>query len=115
VILTYVEYPLTRRIEILRAFQKVIWIQNDLFARHYAVRSTEIAGLNKIRAQHNLSSRDDVDALTGSDLLPTSTVSSSFSGGSQSSNSFEFPKEKQHKKHGLGIGAGVGWLRFRAL
>ncbi|RXW18759.1 hypothetical protein EST38_g7094 [Candolleomyces aberdarensis] len=36
VILSYTEYPLSRRIEIMQAFQKVIWIQNDLFSRHYA-------------------------------------------------------------------------------
>ncbi|KAJ2926965.1 hypothetical protein H1R20_g10132, partial [Candolleomyces eurysporus] len=38
VILSYTEYPLSRRIEIMQAFQKVIWIQNDLFSRHYALK-----------------------------------------------------------------------------
>ncbi|KAJ2918183.1 hypothetical protein MD484_g2253, partial [Candolleomyces efflorescens] len=63
VILSYTEYPLSRRIEIMQAFQKVVWIQNDLFSRHYAVRSTEVAGLNQIRSTHDLSSSDDLNSI----------------------------------------------------
>lgn len=123
VILSYTEYPLSRRIEIMRAFQKVTWIQNDLFTRHYAVRSTEVAGLNQIRQQHDLSSSDDLASITGSSsFLPTSTVHSSSSGsshGNHNRNYSHFPQspvssvqppiadDKKHKKHG-----GGGWFRF---
>lgn len=86
IILSYTEYPLSRRIDIMRAFQKVTWIQNDLVTRHYAVRSTEVAGLNQIRRQHDLSSVEDVASFTGSsNFLPTSTVHSSSSGSSSGS------------------------------
>ena len=127
IILSYTEYPLSRRIDIMRAFQKVTWIQNDLFTRHYAVRSTEVAGLNQIRQQHDLSSSDDLASLTGSSsFLPTSTVHSSNSGSSQGRHnrkhsafddlppvsptggisSFDGDLKKQ-KKNG-----GGGWFRF---
>ncbi|KIY48019.1 hypothetical protein FISHEDRAFT_24438, partial [Fistulina hepatica ATCC 64428] len=35
IILTNEEWPILHRVSILRALQKVLWIQNDLFARHY--------------------------------------------------------------------------------
>ncbi|TFK22773.1 hypothetical protein FA15DRAFT_595478 [Coprinopsis marcescibilis] len=78
IILTHDDTPLMRRIDILRAFQKVIWIQNDLFARHYAVRSTEVAGLKTLRQAINLSSSDDVQSelLSINALNTTSTFSS---------------------------------------
>ncbi|TEB23222.1 hypothetical protein FA13DRAFT_1640224 [Coprinellus micaceus] len=127
IILSYTEYPLSRRIDIMRAFQKVTWIQNDLFTRHYAVRSTEVAGLNQIRQQHDLSSSDDLASLTGSSsFLPTSTVHSSNSGSSQGHHNRkhsafnELPPVspsggissvdgdlKKQKKNG-----GGGWFRF---
>ncbi|EAU85203.1 hypothetical protein CC1G_06219 [Coprinopsis cinerea okayama7 len=82
VILSYPEYPLARRIEIMRAFQKVIWIQNDLFTRHYAVRSTEVAGLKALRDSVNLSSQEDVQSELKS--IKTFQTSSTHSGSESS-------------------------------
>ncbi|KAJ3496341.1 hypothetical protein NMY22_g19826 [Coprinellus aureogranulatus] len=125
VILSYTEYPLSRRIDIMRAFQKVTWIQNDLFTRHYAVRSTEVAGLNQIRQQHDLSSSDDIASLSGSSSpLATSTVHSTSSGSSHGHHyrhhssfdpspiSYSPPSHKdENGKKSKKFGSG-GWFRF---
>lgn len=89
VILSYTDYPLQRRIDIMRAFQKVIWIQNDLFTRHYAVRSTEVAGLKALRENVNLSSSEEVNAELRS-LQTFQTTISTLSNGSGGSGSGEY-------------------------
>ncbi|KAH6909294.1 Protoglobin-domain-containing protein [Coprinopsis sp. MPI-PUGE-AT-0042] len=96
VILSYAEYPLSRRIDIMRAFQKVVWIQNDLFTRHYAVRSTEVAGLKALRESVNLSSSDEVNTELRNIQTYQATVStiSSESGGSGSG---EYSPRRQRK------------------
>ena len=68
----------------MRAFQKVIWIQNDLFTRHYAVRSTEVAGLKALRENVNLSSSEEVNAELRSLHTFQTATSSNGSGGSGS-------------------------------
>ncbi|KAF5341944.1 hypothetical protein D9611_001257 [Ephemerocybe angulata] len=119
VILSYTEYPLSRRIDIMRAFQKVTWIQNDLFTRHYAVRSTEVAGLNQIRQQHDLSSSENVASLANrnSGFYPTSTVNSAGSGSSFGNTNAEvfnmtFPVESNHKDEEKKQSKRGNWYRF---
>ena len=50
VILKNEDFDMDRRIEILRALQKVVWIHNDLFTRHYVQRATHVSALRSASA-----------------------------------------------------------------
>lgn len=77
IILGNEEFPLDRRIEIMRAFQKVVWIHNDLFTRHYVHRATQVSALR------NGSSPSVGSFSTISERPPSRDTSSGLSGAKE--------------------------------